>query len=161
MHVLKNSFSLELSNHVEILISKYKQDRVDKPELGGVLLGLSENNRFKIVRASEPNSFDKSTRHTIDRNREIDQILIRYEEANSSGKVIYLGEWHTHPQDIPKISNQDQQMMRMRLKLSKLQLPRVFLAIQGIYQLGIWTFEGTKTTELTYSPLNHEWVENY
>ncbi|MCU0359727.1 MAG: Mov34/MPN/PAD-1 family protein [Bacteroidia bacterium] len=155
LHNIHINFS-NLNIHFQIpklfqsILSSYKQDRIDKLEQGGLLFGAHEENTYSVKRISEPNSFDKSTRFTIDRNKEIDNLLIKHEERNSAGTILYLGEWHTHPQDIPRISRQDQTMMKLMLKLSPLNPPRVFLAIQGTHELGVWTYDGKEITKLEW-----------
>ncbi len=137
---------------IDILFS-HKQNSIEKTELGGLLFGKQEENNFTVLRISEPNSFDKSTRHSIERNREIDTLLIKHELLNSNGEIQYLGEWHTHPQYIPRISRQDQILLKMNLKLSRLEPPRVFLAIQGIQELGVWTYDGEEVVKMEPLPL--------
>jgi integrative and conjugative element protein (TIGR02256 family) len=76
-------------------------------ETGGVLMGHLENGILFIEKASEPgpNATHEPTYFRADANY-VD-MYIDIEVANSNGKDVYLGEWHTHPQINPEPSPVD------------------------------------------------------
>src|ERR1035437_7445394 len=113
-------------------LQKYKQDNKKKHEAGGILLGQIEGKNIYVMKISTPNNFDKSSRYSFERNKDIAQIIIDYEFANSNGKTIYIGEWHTHPENIPTPSSVDVNMLKDQIRLGKLNEPFALLLIQGI-----------------------------
>ena len=77
-------------------------------EVGGVLLGcIVDEDTIFIQTASEggPKAIHEEFYFQADHNY-VD-MLIDMEYANSEGKVVYLGEWHTHPQIHPEPSPKD------------------------------------------------------
>jgi integrative and conjugative element protein (TIGR02256 family) len=76
-------------------------------ETGGVLMGHLTNGTLYIEKASDPGpkAIHELTYFRADANY-ID-MYIDMEWANSNGKNMYLGEWHTHPQTFPDPSPTD------------------------------------------------------
>jgi integrative and conjugative element protein (TIGR02256 family) len=76
-------------------------------ETGGVLLGWYDEENIIVAKATGagPNATHENFYFRADANY-IDMI-IDMEFANSNGKIIYLGEWHTHPQTNPQPSPVD------------------------------------------------------
>src|SRR5687768_10232346 len=76
-------------------------------ETGGVLLGWYDEENIIVTKATNagPNATHENFYFRADANY-IDMI-IDMEFANSDGRVIYLGEWHTHPQTNPQPSSVD------------------------------------------------------
>lgn len=124
-----------ISETVLNVIQQYIQNTPQKKEAGGILLGQVIQDKIYITRASTPNKFDKSSRYLFERNKEIAQVIVDYEFANSNSKTIYIGEWHTHPENTPTPSNQDKKMIKEQFRLSKLNEPFLVLIIQGIKEL--------------------------
>ncbi len=78
-----------------------------KKETGGILLGKLIEDTIIVFKVSGPgpNAIHEPLFFRADKNY-IDMI-IDLEYANSDGEVVYLGEWHTHPQVIPFPSELD------------------------------------------------------
>ena len=76
-------------------------------ETGGVLMGHVGSEGIFIEVASDPGpkAIHESVYFKADPNY-ID-LFIDMNYANSHGKCVYLGEWHTHPQVIPEPSSVD------------------------------------------------------
>jgi len=76
-------------------------------ETGGVLLGRLVNETMIVTTISGPgpNAIHEPLYFKADKNY-IDMV-IDLEFANSEGGIVYLGEWHTHPQVKPYPSEQD------------------------------------------------------
>src|SRR5436305_5425846 len=87
------------TSHVAVVLEKYRQIGVSAKESGGILLGEVSNNSILISKATTPNSQDKSSRFGFTRIKKPAQLIINYEHENSDGKITYLGEWHSHPED--------------------------------------------------------------
>lgn len=126
-----NPYKIYITDHVLNLLSSYKQLRSKTHESGGILLGQIKDDCIYILKASTPSKEDKSSRTTFDRSLQKAQIIIDYEFENSNQKTIYLGEWHTHPENFPKPSKIDIKMIISQLKENKLNEPFVICIIQG------------------------------
>jgi integrative and conjugative element protein (TIGR02256 family) len=85
----------------------YRQLNVTSPESAGVLIGERRGSHIVIKTVSEPNNNDIRSRFTVNRigthhQQKVDQAFI-----DSKGTSQYVGEWHTHPEDIPTPSGLD------------------------------------------------------
>lgn len=113
------------------LISKFKQNKTEQHESGGILLGQVKENNIYITRVSLPSKHDKSSRFSFMRNKKNAQAIIDYEFHNSNKRTIYLGEWHTHPEELPTPSNIDKRMIKDQFLKNKLNEPFILQYIQG------------------------------
>ena len=79
----------------------------DLPESGGVLLGTVHERGMLVTVATTPTRLDRQLRYFFERlpfgHRAVAKRLWRH----SAGTTRYIGEWHTHPQDIPVPSGID------------------------------------------------------
>jgi len=79
----------------------------DRPESGGVLLGTVHEKGLMVTLATTPSRLDRQLRYLFERlpfgHRAVAQRLWRA----TGGPTRYIGEWHTHPQDIPTPSRID------------------------------------------------------
>ena len=125
------------------LISKFKQTKPKQHESGGVLLGQVKKNCIYITRISFPSSNDKSSRYSFWRNKKNAQSIIDYEFYNSGGTVIYIGEWHTHPENHPSPSSIDINMIKTQFKKNKINETFLIMIIVGLkgYYFGFYDGE--------------------
>ncbi len=77
-------------------------------EAGGVLLGTVHGSHMQIQQATLPTSQDKRFRHRFERMPFGHKTIAASRWNTSQGEIRYLGEWHTHPEDIPHPSLLDQ-----------------------------------------------------
>jgi integrative and conjugative element protein (TIGR02256 family) len=80
-------------------------------ETGGVLLGYRNDNFINVLKASLPGPKAIHEYQYFQADPDYVDMVIDEEYANSEGKIVYLGEWHTHPQLIPKPSPKDLQSL--------------------------------------------------
>ena len=125
------------------------QDTKQKKESGGILLGQVVDKTIYITKVSTPNRFDKSGRYKFVRNKKAAQIIIDHEFINSNGKTIYLGEWHTHPENKPSPSNIDIKMLSQQFKKNKINEEYLLLIIRGLQQIYIAFYDGNKFKDRT------------
>lgn len=104
--------SIEVAN---ILIS-YRQIDDSRPESAGVLIGERRGVHIIIKTLSEPSSWDIRSRFMVDRISTHHQKVVDEAFKKSSGDLHYLGEWHTHPEDVPKPSMTDYRSWHKNLK---------------------------------------------
>ena len=98
----------------------YRQLNVTSPESAGVLIGERRGSHIVIKTVSEPNNNDIRSRFTVNRigthhQQKVDQAFI-----DSKGTSQYVGEWHTHPEDIPTPSGLDFESWNENLNSIKL-----------------------------------------
>lgn len=129
------------------LIEKFKQASKNANESGGILLGQVADDEVYILKVSTPNKFDKASRYSFNCNKDAAQVIIDYEFINSGHKTIYIGEWHTHPENYPNPSGVDKKMIDNQYFKNKLNEPFLILIIQGLKGLYIATFNGKKLEE--------------
>lgn len=130
------------------VFSHFKQTG-NKHEKGGILLGQClENNKILVTKATTPTLFDKSHRYSFHRDKKSAQLFINYEFLNSLGKTIYIGEWHTHPEDYPAPSSTDIKMIKNQFKKNLINENFLLMAIVGRKGFYIGYFNGKNLIQL-------------
>lgn len=87
-------------------IKRYIQNEPDKTEAGGLLIGYRRSNHFEITHITTPKLFDVRQKFLFER-RDNTHIRILKKLKKTNKDISYLGEWHTHPEEIPSPSNID------------------------------------------------------
>ncbi|WP_086029119.1 Mov34/MPN/PAD-1 family protein [Tenacibaculum holothuriorum] len=126
------SYKIHFTDDVLLLMAQFKQINSKQHEAGGILLGQVKENNIYITRISFPSESDKSSRYSFYRNKKNAQAIIDYEFHNSNKRTIYLGEWHTHPEDLPNPSDTDRKMINDQFSKNKLNEPFLLQYIQGL-----------------------------
>ncbi len=82
---------------------KYRQLKYADKEAGGMLFGrlLIDCDDIIVDDAMLPFSSDKRSRFSFFRGKNEAQKLVNKKWHESNSTQIYLGEWHTHPEDDP------------------------------------------------------------
>ncbi len=138
------SLNINISQGVLEILNRYKQLKPQHHEAGGILLGQIKGNHVYILHVSIPTKFDRSSRTSFVRSKEIAQVIIDYEFVNSGNRTIYLGEWHTHPEKFPSPSGTDKNMILDQFKLNKLNEPFILLLILGTNGFYLAKYDGSK-----------------
>lgn len=133
------------------IIEGFKQVKKCDNESGGIILGQLKEDKVYILKVSIPNKLDIATRYSFNCNKDAAQIIINYEFINSEQKTIYLGEWHTHPEDYPNPSMVDKIMINSQYFKNKLNEPFLILLIQGLKELYIAIYDGKKLEKANLS----------
>lgn len=87
--------------------TKHTQSMDSDREAGGILLGTVHGSHMLIEQATAPTSLDKRFRFLFVRMPFGHEDVALAQWTASNGKVRYLGEWHTHPEDHPGSSGLD------------------------------------------------------
>ncbi|MBE0470898.1 MAG: Mov34/MPN/PAD-1 family protein [Methyloprofundus sp.] len=113
--------------HLLLRMESYKQSTSQLPESGGVFFGSMRGKHIEITDISLPQPDDSQSRYRFARKsiHHFKQAVTFWEQ--SSGAVSYIGEWHTHPENIARPSSVD--LTEWKKKLPKRP---VFLVIIGI-----------------------------
>jgi integrative and conjugative element protein (TIGR02256 family) len=97
-------------------------------EAGGIFLGCYRGAHIEIFGCTEPMLLDVRTRTLFDRMDPGHQAAAISAWKCSKGTDTYVGEWHTHPEFVPKPSRLDGTTWQSQLR--RLDVPLVF-AIGG------------------------------
>jgi len=143
-----DTLNIHLEEQVLEIISNYKQVKSKQPESGGILLGQIRGKDVYVLKVSTPSTFDSASRYGFERDKRIAQVIINYEFDNSGKKTIYLGEWHTHPENIPSPSRQDKQMIKDQFTFNELNEPFVLFIIMGLKGFLLGKYDGKNYTFL-------------
>lgn len=130
-------FAVEFASAALNVFETHRQTRFYHREAGGQLFGRAVGTRWRVARATGPNSEDRRFRFGFrpDRGREQREI----NEFHSLG-FDYLGDWHTHPEDVPTPSGRDFESIEDIVQKSTLDLPGLLLCIVGRlpFPAGLW-----------------------
>src|SRR5687767_11009440 len=112
----------------------YRQHAPSSCEAGGVLLGrLIRNSCDAIVdEGTSPTPQDHRGRFFFRRAGPPTQRRITEAWFQSEGVVNYLGEWHTHPEDVPSPSSTDLKNWRKLVRTARFEQDSLIFVIVGL-----------------------------
>lgn len=139
---------IKIGDQALYVLTSFIQSLPEATEAGGVLLGrfILNGNDIVVDDVTPPHNKDKRYRNRFIRNQQTHQeeIVKRWKESN--GTCNYLGEWHTHPEPVPRPSNLDLRDWKRILKQARVDSESLFFVIVGTEQLCVW--EGCRETLL-------------
>jgi len=136
---------IEIENGLIQRMQQYRQMNALSPEAGGVIFGreLIDTDNLIINNMTEPYEHDKRSRFSF-RRKDTGHIEYYKRIYDESGGIIkYVGEWHTHPEKIPKYSILDKREW-MKILKEKPAIPPLYFIIIGIEVWRIWKVETQK-----------------
>ncbi|MEQ5127734.1 Mov34/MPN/PAD-1 family protein [Providencia alcalifaciens] len=142
MNVNELVFIDDFDNHVVIMseivqrLNSYRQMHYSSTEAGGTLIGERRGHHIVVTHISEPGQDDIRSRSRIERKSAHHQQKVNDLFQQSDGFLVYLGEWHTHPEDFPQPSYID-----MKSWLTGLTATETMLVLI-VGRKGVWL--GTK-----------------
>jgi integrative and conjugative element protein (TIGR02256 family) len=102
-------------------------------EVGGVLIGYRRGSYLHVSGASVPQVRDHSSRFRFHRLPDGHQAFVDAAWRRSKGHEAYLGEWHSHPENLPTPSGVDR--ASWATTLARHGRPLVFLIVG---RTGLW-----------------------
>jgi len=131
---------LKIPAYVVAKLFHFAQTSPKQPESGGVLIGRYIYNCEDVVvdLITEPMPGDKQTRTSFFRAKHRHQRIIDLAWKESGNVSTYLGEWHTHPEDVPTPSSIDISDWKRRLTQDQ-YFDELFFIIVGRTCLQIWS----------------------
>lgn len=120
--------SVKFEKSVLDYLHKHRQSSILSNEAGGQLFGSLGKGEAHIVLATGPYLGDERSRYNYRSNPIAAQREI---EKQAKSGLFYFGEWHTHPEDFPRASDQDIDAIRKLLQNSTLNLNMLFMLIIG------------------------------
>lgn len=110
------------------VLRRHQQRHFWQPEAGGQLFAELEEQRLLVVSATEPKKRDIRGRFAFRPHRPAEQREI--DEQFRSG-LNYVGDWHSHPEDLPLPSRRDVDSINEMVRLSKHNLNGFLLVVVG------------------------------
>lgn len=142
--VERDGITLKLPEIILNILTEYVQDNDIKPESGGIIMGyVLGGGSYVVTDVSLPSEGDKASRYRFLRSKKNAQRFVDKLFEKSKGKKVYLGEWHTHPEDYPTPSFLDKCSMKKQFKHNRLNSDRIFMLIIGRIKFGIWSVDKT------------------
>lgn len=139
---------LRFSENVIRTFMKYKQSK-GKPEAGGILLGrVYIDGRVFVEKVTAPSKWDRAGRYFFDRSKVVAQRAVNATWRESDGHVIYLGEWHTHPEASPTPSLRDKIMIRNMRWQTQMEIDFLITVIVGLNDKWVGLETGTELVKL-------------
>ncbi|PYF07871.1 Mov34/MPN/PAD-1 family protein [Ureibacillus chungkukjangi] len=131
---------IEIEEQVIKVIQNMRQDSPTDKESGGMLIGsiLTDSNDFVIRDYTFPQKEDYQSRYRFIRREKSHNALLQKKWKESNNTVMYLGEWHTHPEMDPHYSLQDIRNWRRLLRKSKTFSDYLVFIIGGISIYRVW-----------------------
>ena len=101
MFVAAGGLRLVVSEQALERMAKFRQLGASDPEAGGVLLGriVCASDDIVVDDVTQQTRQDRATRFNFFRSKRSAQPAVDHVWSVSDGTRIYLGEWHTHPED--------------------------------------------------------------
>ncbi len=115
-----------ISTEVANILLSYRQISDSSLESAGVLIGERRGAHIVLKDLSEPSRWDIRSRFMVDRVSLHHQKAVDDAFKKSDGEWQYLGEWHTHPEDVPKPSMMDCTSWHKSLKS---ELPLILIIV--------------------------------
>lgn len=136
----RNDRRVKITSPVMAIFRKYIQGGNNSNEAGGILIGrlVLESSDIVIDKASVPQKKDRRNRFLFFRHFLGHQRIINKIWKQSKGTLNYLGEWHTHPQDIPIPSSVDVKSWAQLAKKVQSELDFLLFIIVGREELCIY-----------------------
>jgi integrative and conjugative element protein (TIGR02256 family) len=138
--------SVRIQASVLHILRKYRQVRAGTPESGGQLFGTVTGDLVAVCQASRPSFTDDKQKSTFRSDPDRAQAAIR---RFARKRLLYLGEWHTHAEAMPKASSADEDAMHNIFLRSSLNTSALLLLIIGYAQpdddVGVWYIDALGT----------------
>lgn len=151
-------YKISISQTTIDIILKYRQVN-DNYEAGGMLIGsiITNSNEIEINDCTEPLKEDSSHRFGFKRSNKHNEVL-NDKWRNSNFTKLYLGEWHTHPQEIPVPSITDKNSWEVLLLKSNTESDILIFVVVGTKFMDLWI--GDKINKKLERGGNYKYKDN-
>ena len=136
----QNKGVVEIGDRAIKLMHGARQLKALTTESGGILLGrlILDTEHVIIDEVTQPMEGDQRGRTFFIRAQGPTQDYINAAWTNSAGTCIYLGEWHTHPEDNPLPSPQDLRNWQIIVQNAHYEQPFLLFVIVGKCFTRMW-----------------------
>lgn len=108
--------------------ARYRQVRFWHREAGGQLFARIDGKDIFVTEVTGPRPGDRRGRYHYQADLEVEQAEI---DAMHSRGLHYIGDWHSHPERVPRPSPRDDETMASRVQLSRHHLRGFVFVIMG------------------------------
>lgn len=131
---------IEIEKKILKVIRDMRQINPTDKESGGILMGsiISKGNSVVLRDYTVPLKGDCQTRYRFYRRKKRHNAVLENKWKESNKTIMYLGEWHTHPENEPDYSNQDLRNWKRIMRKSKTTSTYLFFIIGGITTYKVW-----------------------
>lgn len=131
---------LEIAETAVNTMLSLRQTDAHRNESGGILLGriLKACEDVVIDEVTRPLLGDRAGRLSFYRCRASTQERIIQAWHNSMHTENYLGEWHTHPEDLPEPSPKDLRNWEKIFRKGRFEQEFLFFVIVGRLSIRVW-----------------------
>lgn len=154
---IMEDLSLIIEQSAYSFLWRYVQENGYGLEHGGILAGTMNplKHQITVTDVTTPFERDKQTRYSFKRAVQGHQAAMDKIWQSSDHRKTYLGEWHTHNEDVPIPSYVD---VRNWKEISKRNhnSRHLFFAIVGRREIKVWTVESGNVIELKRCALQLE-----
>jgi integrative and conjugative element protein (TIGR02256 family) len=132
----------EIGEQAAAALLRHRQLRTQEPEAGGLLLGRLINESEDVIadQVTEPSASDRRGRFRFFRQRQSAQRFVDRAWIESFSTRNYLGEWHTHPEDVPSPSSHDLGEWSRIVATSVFEQKSLFFVIVGRVCIRVWEY---------------------
>ena len=118
----------------------FRQMEASDLEAGGILLGrlIRDVSDVIVDSISHPGIADRRERTKFWRGKASTQAIVDRAWADSGGTRVYLGEWHSHPEDDPRRSPLDRDEQGRIVRNARYEQRFLFFAIVGRRVVRVW-----------------------
>lgn len=122
-------------------------------EAGGILLGrlLLEDENVVVDQVTVPGRNDRRSRFNFFRAELPAQAIVNEAWRQSGGEHVYLGEWHTHPEDHPSPSGHDRSDWQRLVTTQRYEQASLFFIIVGRLGTRAWEFQKSASAPVPLS----------
>lgn len=140
---------IELQPQIIAYLQSYRQ-RPGTSETGAALGGYFRSDGTLVIsHVMPPSPRNKAGPFWLKRHRGDAQTFVNTIFADTKGAANYVGEWHTHPEEIPYPSPLDFKMLADLLKNSRLEIPFLIGVIVGdTGRISVWIQDGIGNREV-------------
>lgn len=137
--ISSSEYKVKIKNEVIEVMKSYKQLKTTDYESGGMLIGYEVLNGDVIIEyATTPYSRDKRSRYSFHRKDKKHNNVLKTIWEKECQIHIYIGEWHTHPENYPDYSKQDEKnWIQIGGKMDKKKFIHI---IVGNKSIGVWEY---------------------
>jgi integrative and conjugative element protein (TIGR02256 family) len=145
---------VEFREKATACLMRYRQLSPKAREAGGMLLGrlIDETQDVVIDAVTIPSHIDKRGRFFFFRDRLLAQRHVNIAWQESGHIRIYLGEWHSHPEDDPCPSQQDLKNWQRIGRATDYEQDFLLFVIVGRKNTRIWELGKGKTLPVQLEP---------
>jgi integrative and conjugative element protein (TIGR02256 family) len=154
----KKYFSLLVSKSVQEVFHNYRQTESHHLEACGVLIGNHkiDNNVIYLKYVTIPQTKDLRRRYSFKLDSFSHQDILDKHFKASGYEDVYIGTWHTHPEDNPKPSYIDIKDWEKQYKVNRHLFNKMVFAIVGMTRTNFWIIENDNLYEVTKRRINYE-----